>query len=108
MDFVTPFIKPSIDAVKAGLRAARHKLGKRKYEGLLAATIAELLKEHPDLDAAEANIAAAEAVGATPDKDLLRAKSMLTSARTFHRARFAKAAKRRAGPRKGRKTRKRK
>ena len=76
MDFITPTIKPSIDALKSILGAARRKWGKRKYEKLLAATISELLKEHPDLTAAEANLAAAEAAGATPDVNLLRAKSM--------------------------------
>jgi hypothetical protein len=105
MEFITPLIKVSIDVVKASLRAAKHELGKRKHEGLLAAAIAELLKEHPDLDAAEANLAAAEAVGTTPDKDLLRAKSMFASARSFHRTKFVKAARR--VPTKRRKKRKR-
>ena len=86
MDFITPTIKPSIDALKSILGAARRKWGKRKYEKLLAATISELLKEHPDLTAAEANLAAAEAAGATPDVNLLRAKSMYGSAHRFHRA----------------------
>ena len=86
MDFITPSIKPSIDAVKSILGAARRKWGKRKYEKLLATTISELLKEHPDLTAAEANLAAAEAAGATPDVNLFRAKSMYGSARRFHRA----------------------
>jgi hypothetical protein len=84
MDFITPSIKPSIDAVKSILGAARRKWGKRKYEKLLATTISELLKEHPDLTAAQANLAAAEAAGATPDVNLLRAKSMYASARRFH------------------------
>jgi hypothetical protein len=86
VDFITPTIKPSIDALKSILGAARRKWGKRKYEKLLAATISELLKEHPDLTAAEANLAAAEAAGATPDVNLLRAKSMYGSAHRFHRA----------------------
>ena len=86
MDFITPTIKPSIDAVKSILGAARRKWGKRKYEKLLAATISELLKEHPDLTAAQANLAAAEATGAAPDVNLLRAKSMYGSVHRFHRA----------------------
>jgi hypothetical protein len=60
MDVITPTIKPSIDALKSILGAARRKWGKRKYEKLLATTFSELLKEHPDLTAAEANLAAAE------------------------------------------------
>src|SRR5437667_11157259 len=86
MDFITPTIKPSIDALKSILGAARRKWGKRKYEKLLATTFSELLKEHPDLTAAEANLAAAEAAGATPDVNLLRAKSMYGSALRFHGA----------------------
>lgn len=86
MDFITPTIKPSIDALKTILGAARRKWGKRKYEKLLSATISELLKEHPDLTAAEANLAAAEATGTTPDVNLLRARSMYGSAHRFHRA----------------------
>jgi hypothetical protein len=98
MDFITPTIKPSIDAVKSILGAARRKWGKRKYEKLLATTISELLKEHPDLTTAEANLAAAEAAGVTPDVNLLRAKSMYGSARRFHRAaKFKTSAKARRG-----------
>jgi hypothetical protein len=94
MDFITPTIKPSIDALKSILAAARRKWGKRKYKKLLAATFSELLKEHPDLNEAEANLAAAEAAGATPDANLLRAKSMYGSARRFHHGgRFKKTAK---------------
>ena len=101
MDFITPTIKPSIDAIKSILRAARRKWGKRKYEKLLSTTFSELLKEHPDLSAAEANLLAAEATGATPDVNLLRAKSMYGSAHRFHRAvKFKTTAKARraAGP----------
>src|SRR5436190_6712206 len=96
MDFITPTIKPSIDALKSILGAARRKWGKRKYEKLLATTFSELLREHPDLTAAEANLAAAEAAGATPDANLLRAKSMYDSARRFHRAVKMTTAKARA------------
>src|SRR5882724_7717511 len=92
MDVITPTIKPSIDVLKSILGAARRKWGKRKYEKLLATTFSELLKENPDLTAAEANLAAAEAVGATPDVNLFRAKSMYGSAHGFHR-RVKKSAK---------------
>ena len=80
----TPFIKVAIHLVKDVLSAARQKLSKRKYEQLLSATITELLKEHPDLSAAEAQLAAAQATGAEPDMRMLRAQSMLTSVRQFH------------------------
>ena len=109
MDVITPTIKPSIDALKSILGAARRKWGKRKYEKLLATTFSELLKEHPDLTAAEANLAAAEAVGATPDVNLLRAKSMYGSAFRFHCAgRFKKTAAKKVHTRKRRAARKRK
>jgi hypothetical protein len=111
MDFITPTIRPSIDALRSILGAARRKWGKRKYEKLLSATISELLKQHPDLTAAEANLAAAEATGTAPDVGLLRAKSMYGSARRFHRpAKFkttGKARKRIAAAKKTSRTRKR-
>lgn len=104
MDFITPAIKPSIDVLKNILGAARSKWGKRKYEKLLSATISELLKEHPDLTAAEAKLAAAEATGATPDVNLLRAKSMYGSAHRFHRAaKYKTTVKRRWGAGEGKK-----
>ena len=112
MDFITPTIKPSIDALTAFSVLHGVSGGKRKYEKLLATTFSELLKEHPDLTAAEANLAAAEAAGATPDVNLLRAKSMYGSALRFHRAGRVnarkKAAAKKVHTRKRRAARKRK
>src|SRR5262249_12687073 len=65
------------------LRAVRRTLGKRKHEQLTSAAIAELLKEIPDIDAAEAKVLAAAATGVTPDMQLLRARSMLSSVRRY-------------------------
>ena len=48
-DFVTPLIKAGVDLLTHSLAYARRMLGKRKYERLLSTTIAELLKEHPEL-----------------------------------------------------------
>jgi len=56
MDFITPTIKPFDCCFNSILGAAWRKWGKRKYEKLLATTFSELLKEHPDLTAAEANL----------------------------------------------------
>src|SRR6266542_6713935 len=107
MDFITPTIKPFDCCFNSILGAAWRRWGKRKYEKLLATTFSELLKEHPDLTAAEANLAAAEAVGATPDVNLLRAKSMYGSALRFHRAgRFKKTAAKKVHTRKRRAARK--
>ena len=77
VDFITPLIKTAIDLLTQSLTYSRRKLGKRKYEQLLSTTIAELLKEHPDIDAAKARIAALEATGVAPSPGLLRVKSML-------------------------------
>src|SRR5438128_9080610 len=77
MDFVTPLIKAGVDLLTQALAHARRRLGKKKYEQLLSTAIAELLKEHPDIDRAKARLAALEATGVAPSPDLLRAKSML-------------------------------
>ena len=86
-------LKPAIDVVKGGLKAARKGMSKRKHDQLVSATIMELLKESPDMSAAEAQLAAARATGAEPDASLLRAEGMLDSARK-HRARGMTAAAR--------------
>src|SRR5947208_13402471 len=92
MDFVTPLIKPGFDLLKTGLGAARRRLSKRKYEQVVSGVIAELLKEHPDLDSAEAQLAAIQATGATPDTHFVRATSMLKSAQGHARRRAMSAA----------------
>jgi hypothetical protein len=92
MDFVTPFIKPGIDLVKSGLKAARKRLGKKRYDQLVSSVITELLKEHPDLTSAEAQLAAIRATGATPDMHFLRAESMLGSVRRHSRGDMMSAA----------------
>jgi hypothetical protein len=76
-----PFIKPTLDALKASLGAARKRLGKRKYERLLSAAVQELLRQDPDITAAEAHLAAVRATGVEPDASLLRAEQMLKSVR---------------------------
>jgi hypothetical protein len=114
MDFVTPLIKAGIDLVKGGLAAARRRLGKGKYNQLLSAVIMELLKQDPDLTAAEAQLAAARATGVNPDMNLLRAQSMLHTTQSYvraaKRARWArhKAAKKKPPRRVGRPRPKRK
>jgi hypothetical protein len=77
MDFITPLIKASVDLLTQALAHARRRLGKKKYERLLSTAIAELLKEHPNIDEAKARLAAIEATGVAPSPDLLRAKSLL-------------------------------
>src|SRR5687767_320535 len=77
VDFITPLIKVTVDLLTHALAHARRRLGKKKYEQLLSTAIAELLKEHPDIDEAKARIAVIEATGVAPSPDLLRVKTML-------------------------------
>jgi hypothetical protein len=93
MDFITLLIKPGFDLLKIGLRAARRRLSKRKYEQIVSGVIAELLKQHPDLNSAEAQLAAIQATGAVPDTNFLRAASMLKSAQGHVGRTTIKAAK---------------
>src|SRR5437773_7835813 len=85
MDFVTPLIKAAVDLLTQALAHARRRFGKKKYEQLLSTAIAELLKEHPDIDRAKARLAALEATGVTPGSDLLRVKSMLKAVKAHTR-----------------------
>ncbi|HKS37429.1 MAG TPA: hypothetical protein VJW76_09585 [Verrucomicrobiae bacterium] len=87
VDFVAPLIKGAVDLLTHALAYSRRRLGKKKYEQLLSTTIAELLKEHPDIDEAKARIAALEATGVAPSPDLLRVKSMLKAVETHFRRR---------------------
>jgi hypothetical protein len=81
--YLIPFVKPAIDIIKGGLRAARKTLWKRKHDQLISAVIAELLKEDPDIDMAEAKLIAARATGVQPDMNLLRAQKMLSRTKLF-------------------------
>ena len=97
-DFITPLIKAGVDLVTQALAHARRRLGKRKYEQLLSATIAELLKEHPDIDEAKARLAALEATGVAPGPGLIRARSILKAVEAH-----AKREKKSRKPRKAKK-----
>jgi len=77
MSWEVPVIKFALDTVLKGLRSLNKKGWGRKQKKLLSAVIAELLKVDPDITNAEANLLAAEAVGATPSVDLLRARELL-------------------------------
>jgi hypothetical protein len=104
MDFITPLIKASVELLTHALAHARRRLGKKKYERLLSTAIAELLKEHPNIDEARARLAAIEATGVAPSPDLLRAKSMLRAvqihARRERKAKSPKKAKHKRARRK--------
>ena|SRR2546422_1053764 len=77
VDFITPLVKVTVDLLTHALAHARRRLGKKRYEQLLSTAVAELLKEHPDIDDAKARLAALEATGVAPSPELLRAKSLL-------------------------------
>jgi len=76
-EFITPLVKAGVDLLTRTLGYARRVLSKRRYEQLLSTTIAELLKEHPDIDQAKARLAAIEATGVAPSPGLFRARSIL-------------------------------
>ena|ERR1051326_2797088 len=97
-DIITPLVKAGVDLLVQSLAYARRRLGRKKYEKLLSTTIAELLKEHPDINQAKARLAAIEATGVPPSPDLFRIKSMLKAIeadarRTAKRAKPGKAKK---------------
>ena len=50
---------------------------------MASAVIAELLKQSPDITAAEAQLAAIEATGAKPTPDLHRAKNMYMAVKSY-------------------------
>jgi len=81
VDPLSALIKPGLDLVKTGIAAMRRQLGKRKADQVTSAVIAELLKQSPDITAAEAQLAAIEATGARPTVELHRAKKMLGAVR---------------------------
>jgi hypothetical protein len=83
IDPVSALLKPGLDLVKSGLSAIRKQFGKRKADQMASAVIAELLKESPDITAAEAQLAAIEATGAIPTPNIYRAKNMYTAVRSY-------------------------
>jgi len=97
IDPVSVLIKPGLDLLKTGLLAMRRQLGKRKADQMASSVIAELLKQSPDITAAEAQLAAIEATGAKPSLELHRAKQMYTAVRSSKAA----ASKARWAPRRG-------
>ena len=104
MDFIAPLIKATVDLLTHTLTHARRTLGKKKYNQLLSTAIAELLKEHPNIDEAKARLAALEATGAAPSPDLLRAKSLLkavvTHSKREKKIRRPEKRKKKSAPRK--------
>ena len=78
-----------IESLKEALRSLKSKLSEREYKALVREAVAELLKEHPDIDAAEAKILAAEATRTKPSVELIRAKSALQIAKVHYTKKHA-------------------
>jgi len=81
------------DGLKRALSAYWGRKTKKRRKELISTVVAELLKLDPDLTAAEAKLAAAELTGEPPDRELLRAKTMLGSAKLYSRVRKKTKAK---------------
>jgi hypothetical protein len=78
MDLESLATHEGFDFLKAAIRST---YGKAKRRRLIAEAIRELLALDPDIDAAEARLRAAKALGLTPDDLELRADRLLASAR---------------------------
>lgn len=77
LEQIGPFAKLGIGLLKKILTSAWKGYGKRKSEKLLSTVIMELLKVHPDIDAAKAKLIAIKATNSKPNLHLLRAESLL-------------------------------
>jgi hypothetical protein len=62
-------------------KALRRKMGKKKYRAFIANATTELLKEHPDLNRAQANMALAEALDIEPNAELYQVQQMFRAVR---------------------------
>jgi hypothetical protein len=82
-DWWSLLIKPGLDLLNSGLRMAKGKFARRKYQQLLSEVVVELLKENPDMIGAEANLASLDSADVRPSRELLRAKQMFHSVRSF-------------------------
>ena len=80
-----PFIKPILDVLKSALKFARNKYSNKKYNALLSTIIAELLKEHPDINTAKAKLLAFEATGSVATPEYLKAKDMMEATDSYIR-----------------------
>jgi hypothetical protein len=78
----TLLAKIGFDAVLAGLKARERKLSAAEYERLIGEAIAELLKLHPDIEAAEAKLRAADALGLPRSATHIRAKRSVRGMRS--------------------------
>ena len=89
-----------------GLEKLQRRRSATDRKKALSAAVAELLKTDPDIDSAEADILALEAVGVKPSPELLRARRMLTSVKTYKR-KVGKVKKKKAAKKKMAKKKKR-
>jgi hypothetical protein len=72
-----PIIELILKLLTGPLKWNKSRHSKKQYKAHLAAVVAEVLKLDPDINAARANLLAAEALGEPPSKDFLDAAEML-------------------------------
>jgi hypothetical protein len=63
-----PVIKPTLLVQKEFLEIASKRCSKKKYDQLMATLIAEILKQHPDINPANARQRAMEAIVVAPNR----------------------------------------
>lgn len=84
-------VKIAVDGLKSLIKVVGSRLSKKRRAQLISTVVAELLKEHPDLDVAEANMAAAQATGEQPTPELFRARRMLINVKAQTKRKIMKA-----------------
>ena len=88
--------KIGLDALKAGIKAAKKEVSKKEYTELISEAIRELLKLHPNITAAEAKLLAAEALSLPDSADMLAAREILGTVKDGRKRIAKKKVKKRA------------
>ena len=94
MDLNTAAASLGLAGLKAAFKKLKGKLSADQQKKLISSAVKELLQMHPDIDSAEASLLAADATGAKPSPELLRAKRMLSSSKSHAYGRKKPAKKR--------------
>lgn len=88
--------KIGLDALKAGIKAAKKEVSKKEYTELISEAIRELLKLHPNISGAEAKLIAAEALDLPDSADMLAARNILGTVKRGRKRKVKKKVKKRA------------
>ena len=78
-----PIIKPTLLVQKEFLEIASRRCSKKKYNQLIAALVAEILKQHPDINPAKAKQKALEAIFVSPKREYLHGKKNAPSCKVI-------------------------